>query len=139
MPGERASEYGTASFFVPFEVITDAEECHGAARFGDARLADLEIRLVHHHAGGETVAVAGGEEDDVDVGAVVDGVEGVAAGADHLVIDVRSDDQHPVAPGCLRHRGIFRDRCRRPRIGAHEQESDECDESGDHGGGPRSA
>ena len=82
----------------------DAEELHRLLRLADARAADGEIARGHrrerlvHQAGGEAVAVARGEEDDVDLRAVGRGIDGVAAGADRLIVDVWGDDEDPVLP-----------------------------------------
>ena len=79
-------------------------EMHGLAGLADARLADAEevrggrIERFEHQACRETVAVAGGEKDDVDVRAVGEGVDGVAARADRLVVDVWRNDENTVLP-----------------------------------------
>src|SRR6185436_11543305 len=45
---------------------------------------------------------------DVDLGAVLDGVDRVAAGADGLVVDMRRDDEHAVSSPCCFEEGIDR-------------------------------
>ena len=85
-------------------IARDAEEVHGRARLADARVADAEVvgrgrteRFVHQ-ARGEAVAIAGGQEDDVDVRAVRQRIDGIAAGADRLIVDMRRDDEDAVLP-----------------------------------------
>ena len=80
----------------------DPQQLHGLLRFGDARPADGQVvrrrrteRLVHQPRG-EAVAVAGGQKDDVDLRPVGHGIDGVTAGADGLVIDVRRDDEDAI-------------------------------------------
>jgi len=87
------------------EVIAgNADQLHRFLRLGDARAPDVQVAL---RGWGEApvqqprrdlAAVAGRQVDHRHLGTVSDGVHGVAAGADGLVVHVRGHDEDALLP-----------------------------------------
>ncbi len=83
-------------------VFGNADMLHHRPGFSDARpahgqvAADCRIEGLVDHSRGDAIAVAGRDEDDVDLGAARDRVDGIARSADRLVIDVRRHDQDAI-------------------------------------------